>query len=277
MKNPNKNPVAERAVQELEDELLRQEPSGGSVSSLSLAIATARLNSRIRYSGLSARELWTQRSQFTHEQLPVSDRSNLLKQQKLREQNHPSSETSKHKSGKPARSYPIDIGDLVYLYADRDKSKARNRYLVVSTDGEWCFIKKFSGSQLRSSSYKVKRDECYLVPTESLSSRPFLRNDPLTDNEDEDILTDTHPPPPVAIPETLTAPGVSLPVQSENPASPVEYDHPIIIASPVDNSTDCQPAHDSSPSEITQMSAPSVSRPKREIKRPKYLDDYVLK
>ena len=277
VKNPNKNPVAERAVQELEDELLRQEPSGGSVSSLSLAIATARLNSRIRYSGLSARELWTQRSQFTHEQLPVSDRSNLLKQQKLREQNHPSSETSKHKSGKPARSYPIDIGDLVYLYADRDKSKARNRYLVVSTDGEWCFIKKFSGSQLRSSSYKVKRDECYLVPTESLSSRPFLRNDPLTDDEDEDILTDTHPPPPVAIPKTLTAPGVSLPVQSENPASPVEYDHPIIIASPVDNSTDCQPAHDSSPSEITQMSAPSVSRPKREIKRPKYLDDYVLK
>lgn len=39
-KNPNKNPVAERAVQELETELLRQEPLGGAVSPLTLAVAT---------------------------------------------------------------------------------------------------------------------------------------------------------------------------------------------------------------------------------------------
>jgi len=31
-KNPNKNPIAERAVQELETELLNQEPLGGAVS-----------------------------------------------------------------------------------------------------------------------------------------------------------------------------------------------------------------------------------------------------
>ena len=43
----NKNLVGESAVGELEEELLRQEPSGGSVTALSLAIATARLNSRI--------------------------------------------------------------------------------------------------------------------------------------------------------------------------------------------------------------------------------------
>ena len=40
-KNPNKNPVAERAVQELETELLRQEPLGGAVSPLTLAVATS--------------------------------------------------------------------------------------------------------------------------------------------------------------------------------------------------------------------------------------------
>ena len=66
VKNLNKNLVAERAILELEEELLKQEPTGGPVSQLGLAIAVALLNSRIRYSGLSSRELWTMRSQFTH-------------------------------------------------------------------------------------------------------------------------------------------------------------------------------------------------------------------
>ena len=60
VKNPNKNPVAEKAIIELEEERLKQEPTGGPVSQLGLVIAVARLNSRIHYSGLSARELWTQ-------------------------------------------------------------------------------------------------------------------------------------------------------------------------------------------------------------------------
>ena len=46
-KNPNKNPAAERAVQELETELLRQESLGG-------AVATSALNLRIRSRGLSS-------------------------------------------------------------------------------------------------------------------------------------------------------------------------------------------------------------------------------
>ena len=63
VKNTNKNPIAERAVLELEEELLRQEPGGGPVTDLSLAIAPARLNSQLRSQGLSSRELWTQRNQ----------------------------------------------------------------------------------------------------------------------------------------------------------------------------------------------------------------------
>ena len=62
VKNPNKNPVVEKAILELEEELLKQEPTDGPVSQLGLVIAVARLNSRIRYSGLSARELWTTKS-----------------------------------------------------------------------------------------------------------------------------------------------------------------------------------------------------------------------
>ena len=67
VKNRNTNPVAEKTVRELEEELIRQEPGERPVSEVGLAIATARLNYRLQFSGLSSRELWTQRNQFTHE------------------------------------------------------------------------------------------------------------------------------------------------------------------------------------------------------------------
>ena len=38
VKNPTKNPVAEKAISELENELLKQEPEGGPVLPLSLSI-----------------------------------------------------------------------------------------------------------------------------------------------------------------------------------------------------------------------------------------------
>ena len=46
VKNCNKNPVAERAIQELEHELLSQDPVGGSVTSLTLSVAIA--NQKLR-------------------------------------------------------------------------------------------------------------------------------------------------------------------------------------------------------------------------------------
>ena len=70
IKNPNKNSVVEKAILKLEEELLKQEPTSVPVSQLGLVIAVASLNSCIRYSSLSARDLWTQRSQFTHEEFP---------------------------------------------------------------------------------------------------------------------------------------------------------------------------------------------------------------
>ena len=43
VKNPNKNPVVEKAILELQEELLKQEPTSGLVSQLVLVIAVARL------------------------------------------------------------------------------------------------------------------------------------------------------------------------------------------------------------------------------------------
>lgn len=191
IKNINKNPVAEKAIAELENEILRQEPGGAPITPLILAVATARLNSRIRSHGLSARELWTHRNQYNHEQLPISDREIIVHQHQQRQTNHPYSESSK--SNHPSRPSPdIKVGDLVYLYCDGSKHESRNRYIVTSINGEWCFIKKFSGKQLRASSYKVKLSECFLVSNTitdnvKLSEFPCDKDD--NDNDIEDINT----------------------------------------------------------------------------------------
>ena len=39
----------------------------------------------------------------------------------------------------------IDVGDLVYLDSDRNKSRARDRYFVVAIDPPFFDIKKFIG------------------------------------------------------------------------------------------------------------------------------------
>ena len=54
LKNVNKNPVAEKAILELEYELKRVLPEGGPLSAHTLASAVATLNRRIRNRGLSA-------------------------------------------------------------------------------------------------------------------------------------------------------------------------------------------------------------------------------
>ena len=90
-----KNPVAERAVLELETELLRQELLGGVVSPLTLAVATSALNSRIRSRSLSSREMWTQRDQFPNQLLPLADDRLIALQQEQRLSNHPHSQRAK--------------------------------------------------------------------------------------------------------------------------------------------------------------------------------------
>ena len=78
IKNPNHNPVADKAIQELEGELRRQLPRGEPLTSRTLAVTTAILNSRIRSNGLSSREMLFQRDQITNDQLPVEDHKRII-------------------------------------------------------------------------------------------------------------------------------------------------------------------------------------------------------
>ncbi|ESO87944.1 hypothetical protein LOTGIDRAFT_165964 [Lottia gigantea] len=86
IKIPDKNPVAERAIQELEDELYYVR----NMVMILLHHWELRVNSRIRSNGLSAHELWVQRSQVTNQSLIVN-------------------------------STVAKVGDLVYLTCDGSK------------------------------------------------------------------------------------------------------------------------------------------------------------
>ena len=210
-KNANKNPVAEKAVREIEDEMLRFDPTGGPVTALSLSVIIARLNSRIRNQGLSSSELFMQRDQFTHEQIPVNDREVISKQHSLRSSNHPYSEMSKAKVSETPPTPSIKVGDLVMLRSELSKSCARFRYLVVSLDGEWCNIRKFTGNQLRSNSYRVKLKECILVPNQ-LKCEPRLSYESDSEAESESNEGLVLPTPP----NVLTLPSASDDVTTSN-------------------------------------------------------------
>ena len=160
-KNCNKNPVAEKAVQEVISELLCHDPLGGPVSQVTLAAATANLNSRIHSLCLAAREMWTQQDQFSNQQMPFEDHDIIVKQNQQRVANHPHSEKSKAPTAKFRTPQHIVIGDLVYLHLDRNKTRAWDHYVVLEIDGPFCNIKKFVGSQLRNTLYRVKMAECY--------------------------------------------------------------------------------------------------------------------
>ena len=148
-KNINKNHIAEHAIQELGTECLKISPEGGPLSAR-----------------LSARELWTQRP--TGEQLPINDWQIIQKQHFSREHNHgfSSKVKSKNKTRKPNN---INVGDLIYIASDKDKTKSRDKYLVVETDDCTCLVLKFTKSQFRSKTYEVKLTDCYPIRSNSTS------------------------------------------------------------------------------------------------------------
>ena len=228
----------------------------------------------------SARELWTQRSQFTHEQLPVSDREIIMNQHKNRIQNHPSSAVSKHNSRKILQNNPLTVGDLVCPY--RDKSC---RYLVVSIDGDWCFIKKFVGNQLRAYSYKIKTSEYYRVSNENAGSVPYICFENSDSDDDVEIPT---PPSPVDIPATQPAEysASNHPSPAKSPQAHTAYDHknttviPILLGSQENPETVQELPRPPEPlvnsHDQLNVTVPTRQKPQRISHPPKYLEDYVL-
>jgi len=166
-KNPNKNPVAERAVHEFEEEISKLCPTG-QISPVNIALICERINRKIRYPGISSKEMVTKRDQFTNQQLPVDDINLILQKHEQHVRNHDASARSK--SSLPAKISPeVEVGDLIYITSDLSKSKQRDRYLVIKVDGEFCSVRKFTNTQLRESAVRVKKSHCFHVPSTPLS------------------------------------------------------------------------------------------------------------
>lgn len=265
VKNINKNPVAEKAIQELEHEILRVVQVPGPVSPLTLHKATTSLNCRIRTDGLSAREILFQRDQYTNDQIPLSDRNLILAKHGRAIYNHQFSERCKAGNSSTLPESDVRVGDLVYIYTDRDKNTPRSRYLVTSVDDKWCHIRKFVGDTLRANSYKVKRHEVYKVPTDVCS---FVReNSDESDNEYDNIDT-------VALnsPTGITH-GAERVVQ--NPVTPAPQ--PLVSNYPtVSHPETCEPVPTVSPavSESAPTSEHVPRRTTRTRRPPPRLSDY---
>ena len=162
-KYKNKNPVAERAIREVHAELNRLLQDSTEISEKVLSKAMANLNGRIRSHGLSAREIWTQRDQFTGKQIPVDDLMMIRSQEEKKKKNHITSAVFKAR-GRKSPTYPsVERGDLIYINSDRDKTKGRDRYMVVNVSEGSCTVQKFSGMQLRARPYEVNLADVTVV------------------------------------------------------------------------------------------------------------------
>ena len=158
--NPNKNPVGENAIKELEKELLRLNLSNKQVTPVSLAMAVKNINSRIRDRGFSAKEMCFRRSQTTNESIKMDD-SKLIKSQLQSRQSHHNTLTSEDS--------PISVGNLVMVKDKLSKNEARQVYVVtnltVRQNVPYATIQKFDDKFL-SRQYELPVAKLMLLPNQ---------------------------------------------------------------------------------------------------------------
>jgi hypothetical protein len=166
-KNVNKNSVAEKAIRELRQEIVKLSPSGGKVSSRTLALATDNLNSRIRHSGRSSKELWTSRDQNTGENLAMGDKQLSDQQHKMRTSSHLSSSKYSARGAPPVIPPSVEVGDIVFIKSDRSKAKARDSYvvLVVNLRKAVAKLQKFPQANFRENIITVQLQNIFLPPS----------------------------------------------------------------------------------------------------------------
>ena len=156
-KNVNKNAVAEKAIQELEYELLKENPSNLELNEILLSKATYNLNNRIRYTKRSAKELWFRRDQNTGEDLEINDKhlSDRQFQRRTRDNTYKS-------KGEGLQKEEIKRGDIVVIRSEQRKDKNRETYLVTQVDQDEATCIK-TNARSRGTPYKVKTEDLFII------------------------------------------------------------------------------------------------------------------
>ena len=181
VKNANKNPVGEKCNQELELELLRIDPTGAPVSAVTLQDAVHMLNSRIHNRGLSACEILFCQDQVTSMPLNVSDNVLRQSQENTRNENHLPSAQSKSRDNIPATPAKVNVGSLVYIKKEGDKSKARESYMVMGVQGHLGILQKLNAS----GNFMSKTYEVPLVELFPATKSQCVNSDSSSSDEDE--------------------------------------------------------------------------------------------
>ena len=201
--------------------MVRIEPSENPITLSQLTLAVSSLNSRIRLHGLSAYELMFRRNQYTATDLDNKAKDIIDAQHNARLDSHPAS----LKAQRPRRSAKLSLtsskfteGCTIYLKNERSKHKARERYLVMSREGDWLIIRKLTQNNLlRGKEYKVHASECFTTVASPMGpaskaletssedfSDPVVKPGdpaPLDTQPSEDGDVTSHPPPIPAIQE----------------------------------------------------------------------------
>ena len=171
-KNVNKNGVAEKAIQELEEELLKVNPKNVPINEILLSKATYNLNSKIRFTKRSARELLFKRDQTTGDALEVEDSavSDLQYQRRRRDNDY------KCKVKDPGtKRTKVKKGDLVIIRGEKEKSRNRDTYLIKEIHNDVAICIKTNTRSL-GIPYKVKLQDLYKINTKK-------QLEPVSDNE----------------------------------------------------------------------------------------------
>ena len=228
--------------------------------------------------------------------MPLNDNEYIAQQYKNRQRDHGFKPSTFKCDG------VIQVGDLVYLYSDKDKVHSRPRYLVSHIEDEWCYLRKFIGNQLRNNAYKVHRNDCFKVPANDTDSRsavpktggkfrfpssaqpfvPFGNEDvniapdmfPRDQNLDVGIGAPLAPPVPREITEPLDAPdpAPAVPFATSPPRPAIPF-----ATSPPPTPVAVLPPqhHDQQETVPEHVGVPETrSNPGRRRRPPSYLEDY---
>jgi len=160
VKNPNKNPVVDKAIQELEREFLTADFDNKELNMANLEACLRRLNSKIRHNGMSAKEIILRRDQMTGKQLEFQDNDLVDSLHALREKNHVYSAKSKARGGSHAEIDGIGIGDLVFIKNEGDKFSDVRCIWFQGSRMDFVFCKRWLMANFFLSNYKSQFPSC---------------------------------------------------------------------------------------------------------------------
>ena len=259
VKNPNKNAVIDKGIQEVERELLKADPTGSPVSNTDLQQVVNTLNHRVRNRGLSAHEILFQRDQHTGRQINISDESLLNQQKEIRKRNHKPSSLSKAKGGNPCTSKNFRIGDLVYIKTEGDKFHARDTYIITAISGKYAIVQKLLGTKFLSRKYEVPLYNMFHSTSKTDTVPEVERHTTDSSSEEEVVHNDNN---------TVET------VNEENDQQSEESDDTLAsVSSETDD--DYHPNSSNDDTDIDDRPPTTNTRPQRIIKKPPWHQDYT--